>query len=142
MSQRHQIQENTKTLAAFVPIRLSTSSSYQAGVTIDKLAYDEARELLIVVQNGAVTGTPDSYTFDAKIEHSVNSNMSSAADVTDATITQVTTDSQKSEIYVKLDGLRRYFRLTVKFTAVSGSSPELPVSGIAILHNFRTVPQS
>lgn len=140
MPQRNQIQETTLSLAAVNPVGQAAGSP--TGIAIDKLAYDEFREVLTVVQTGAATGTPTSYTVDAKIQESATSG-GTYTDVVGATITQITADSQKAEIYWNPKKLtKRFFRLLVTTAFTGGTSPTVPVAGVHLLHNFAILAQA
>lgn len=139
MSQRHQIQENTKVLMALNPV--DSAAGANNGTGIDTLAHEEFREILTLVVVGTDSGTPDSFSVAAKLQES--SDDSTYTDVTGASMTAITADNQVGQIYLDAKSLtKRYFRVVVTPAFVNGSTPKIELSAVHILHNFRERPQS
>ncbi len=115
--------------SALDPIAASAATN---GIVIDTFGYNSAT---FAVQNGAVTGTPDSYTLNAKLQEGALANGSDMADVSGVTITQITADSKIAVI--RVDGLgttrKRYLRVVVTPALTGGTSPKALISAVANL---------
>ena len=113
------VYDEVKSTRAVDPI---AASSVQTSAAIDTAGYGSA---VVVVTNGAATGTPSSYTVDAKVQHCATSG-GSYTDVSGAAITQITTDGAQKTI--RLDGLNssvlRYIKVLVTPAMTGGSSPK------------------
>lgn len=113
------LYDAVKNVAAVNPI---AASAVQTSAAIDTLGYNTGT---VVVTNGAATGTPDSYTVDAKVQHCDTSG-GSYADVTGATITQITADAKIATI--RLEGLgatvKRYIKVLVTPAMTGGTTPK------------------
>lgn len=130
--------DSVKALAAVRPIALAAGSA--TGIVIDTLGYDSA---MFVVENGVATGTPDSYTVAGKVQESVNSDGSSASDISGAAITTITADSKSAQIRVEGLGTgsrARYLKLIITSAFVNGSSPKALVSGMCLLSRAKQEP--
>lgn len=122
-----------KAVASVFPI---AASSAQAGVGVDTKGFNSA---LVVVNNGAATGTPTSYTVDAKVQE-CDTNSGTAgdwSDVTGATITQITADSKTA--LIRVEGLgnsrKRWLKVVVTPAMTGGTSPKAIVSSVILLGN-------
>lgn len=127
----HSVFDTVKALAAVRPVALAAGSA--TVIWIDTLGYHSA---MFVVENGAATGTPDSYTVAGKVQESDAANGSSPADISGAAITTITADGKSAQI--RVDGLgtggrKRYLGLVVTSAFVNGTSPKALVSGLCIL---------
>lgn len=127
----HSVFDNVKAVEAVRPVAQGATAA--TSIVIDTLGYGSA---MFVVQNGAATGTPDSYTVAGKVQESDNANGSSASDITGATITTITADSKSAQI--RVDGLgtggrKRYLLLVITPAFVNGTSPKALVSGYCVL---------
>lgn len=130
--------DNVKALAAVRPVALAAGSA--TVIWIDTLGYESA---MFVVENGAATGTPDSYTVAGKVQESAAANGSSPVDISGAAITTITADSKSAQI--RVDGLGtgsrlRYIGLVVTSAFVNGTSPKALVSGLCLLGRAKRVP--
>ena len=112
-------------------VRPVAASAAATAIAIDTLGYNSA---MFVVENGAATGTPTSYTVDAKVQECDTSG-GTYADVTGATITQITADNKTASIRVEGLGTsrKRYLKLIITPAMTGGTSPAALVSGIALL---------
>ena len=115
-----------------VALRPVAASTAQTGVAIDTRGFDS---LMVTVENGAATGTPDSYTVDAKITECATSG-GSYTDITGAAITQMTANNKSAQI--RLDGLNdgtrlRYMKVVVTPAMTGGTSPKALVSANCML---------
>lgn len=108
------------------------ASSAQNGIVIDTMGYNS---MDFVIQNGAATGAPTSYTVDAKVQEGAAANLSDAADVSGLTITQITADSKTAVIRVEGLGTsrKRYLRVVVTPAMTGGTSPKALISAVANL---------
>lgn len=99
------------------------------GTGVDRAGYDE---LELLVSTGAATGTPTSFSVDAKIQDSADN--SSFADVSGLAITAITADNTTGSV-AKIDasGLRRYVRVVTTPAYVGGTSPKVPVATVLLL---------
>lgn len=118
------VYDAVKSVRAVDPI---AASSVQTSAAIDTLGYNSA---VVVVTNGAATGTPSSYTVDAKVQHATTSG-GSYSDVTGASITQITTDGAQKTI--RIEGLgqnvNRYIKVLITPALTGGTSPKALISG-------------
>ena len=101
------------------------------GVAIDTKGYNS---LVFTIQNGVATGTPTSYTVDAKVQECATSG-GTYADVSGATITQITANSK--EAVIRVEGLGtsrlRYLRAVVTAAMTGGTTPKALVSALCSL---------
>lgn len=118
-------------------IRPLAASAAQTSAAIDTTGFESAT---VVINNGASTGTPDSYAVDAKVQDCATSG-GSYADVTGAAIVQITADSKLATI--RLDGLngaiKRYIKVVVTPALVGGTSPKALIG--ATVHLGRATKQ-
>lgn len=116
--------------SALDPVAAAAGASN--GIVIDTFGYNSAT---FVIQNGAATGTPDSYTVNAKLQEGALANGSDMADVSGVTITAITADSKSAVL--RVDGLgtsrKRYLRVVVTPAFVNGTSPKALISAVANL---------
>ena len=115
--------DQVKHVAAVAPI---AASAVQTSAAIDTKGYGVG---MVIVQNGAATGTPSSYTVDAKVQHCATSG-GSYTDVSGAAITQITADGKYAQI--RLEGLgisvNRFIKVLVTPAMTGGSSPKALIS--------------
>ena len=107
------------------------------GTGFDRQGYLSA---LLVAKNGAASGAPTSYTIDAKIQDSADNT--TFADLTGASITQITADNTDQTKAIDLSGAKRYIRVVVTVTFVGGTSPKVEVDADVILGGADTLPAS
>jgi len=118
------IFDAVKNIQAVDPI---AASAAQTSVAIDTKGYNSGAVVIVI---GAATGTPTSYTVDAKVQHCDTSG-GSYADVTGAVITQITADSKVATIRLSGIGtssLKRFIKIVVTPALTGGSSPKALVS--------------
>lgn len=110
------------------------------GGAVDTAGFSSA---MAIFENGAATGTPDSYTVDGKIQESADGS-TGWTDVTGATITQITADNKSAQ--VRIEGLgtsrKRYLRAVATPAFVNGTSPKALVSALIVLGRARSAPVS
>ena len=81
-------------------------------------------DAIAVVQNGAATGTPTSYTLVVTVEESATVN---GTYDTLATFGTITADNQISHLPVKINPAKPFIRATATIAFVGGTSPALLV---------------
>lgn len=113
------IFDAVKNIQAVDPV---AASSAQTSAAIDTKGFNSGA---VVITNGAATGTPTSYTVDAKVQHCDTSG-GSYTDVTGATITQIIADSKIATIRLSGFGtsLKRYIKVVVTPAMTGGTSPK------------------
>jgi hypothetical protein len=114
------VYDAIKNVQAVDPI---SASAVQTSAAIDTKGFNSGA---VVVVNGAATGTPTSYTVDAKVQHCDTSG-GTYADVSGAAITQIIADSKIATI--RLEGLggvtvKRYIKVLVTPALTGGTSPK------------------
>lgn len=139
----HPIQND---IGAFVAPCVSISprnaaAETYAGIAVDRL---EARSCVLVVESGAPTGAPDSYTLAGKLQHSDTTTdgdfVDFQIDETTVAIETITADGSLKTVNVDLSSAKRYVRAKATLAFVNGSSPKLPYSASIILGGGRKVP--
>jgi len=106
------------------------------GTGIDRSGYDEIK---VLVSTGAATGTPTSYSVDAKLQDSADN--SSFADVSDVEIKQITADNTTATMEkINCSTLRRYVRVVTTPAYVGGTSPKVPVAVTVLLGQAKSEP--
>lgn len=117
------IFEAVKNIQAIDPIAVSAA---QTSAAIDTKGFNSGA---VVIVNGVATGTPTSYTVDAKVQHCDTSG-GSYTDVTGAAITQITADSKIATIRLMGFGtsLKRFIKVVVTPALSGGSSPKALIS--------------
>lgn len=124
------LYEDVKVMTSILP-QAATAGAVN-GAAIDMEGYGEG---MVVVTNGAATGTPTSFTFDAKVQESADGS-TAWTDVTGASIVQVTTANKTAEIAVeqlKKAASKRYIRVVATPAFVGGSTPTLLISAHVLL---------
>lgn len=124
------------------PPIIITAAGTVNGTAIDK--EDEiSDEGVLVVQTGATSGTPDSFTVTFKIEHSDdNGDTDAYAAVTDLNIVEAATKTVTAENAVgtlafKTAGLKRYFRAVLTRAFVAGTTPKVYADAIFVFGKRR-----
>jgi hypothetical protein len=113
----------------------ASSAGARNGSAVDRLGYESAQ---IVVQTGATTGTPTSFTVDAKIQDSADGSTGWAdytapgATAVAALTTLITADST-AKFNVDLSGAKRYVRVVQTIAFVAGTSPTLLNNAAVVL---------
>lgn len=123
------VYEDVKVETSILP---QTTDTAVNGTAIDLEGYGEA---VVIVSNGAVSGSPSSYTFDAKVQESADGS-TSWTDITDAEIVQVTADDKTGEIaieHAKRAASKRYIRVVATAAITGGTSPLLPIAAHVLL---------
>lgn len=123
------VYEDVKVTTSIAPI---AASAVVNGSAIDMEGYGEA---VVVVSNGAATGAPSSYTFNAKVQESADGS-TAWTDITGAAIVAITANNQTAEIPVeqtKRAASKRYIRAVITPALTGGSTPALPISAHVLL---------
>lgn len=99
------------------------------GTGIDRAGYDEVE---VLISTGAATGTPDSYSVNAKLQESTDN--STFTDVSGVAITAITADATTAKMR-KIDAstLARYIRVVTTPAYVGGTTPKVPVAVTVLL---------
>lgn len=122
------VYDGVKSVVAVRPV---AASSAQTSAAIDTKGYNSA---MVIVENGAATGTPDSYTVDAKVQECATPG-GSYTDVSGAEITQITADNKSAQI--RIEGLgtsrQRYLKVVVTPAMTGGSSPKALIGANILL---------
>lgn len=98
------------------------------GVGINRLGF---RYAWCAIAVGATTGSPTSFTVDAKVQESDDD--STYTDVTGATMTQITAANQVGEIGLNLEGRKKFIRLVITPAFTGGTSPTVECCGVICL---------
>lgn len=104
------------------------------GAAVDTYGFKDA---MAVVGVGATTGSPSSFSVNAKVQES-STGVDGWTDITGAAITAVVAANKSAEIPVSLfkrNGAKRYIRLHVTPAFVAGSTPKVGVYGTIVLGN-------
>lgn len=104
------------------------------GDVIDTVGFGDG---MAVISTGEVTGSPDSYEVDAKLQESADGS-SGWGDVPDGAIETITEDNKTGEIRIRRAtraASERYIRVVVTPAFTGGSSPTIPVSAVVMLGN-------
>lgn len=88
---------------------------------------------------GAPSGTPDSFTANAKLQESADGS-TGWTDITDGAVTQRTAAGTEAEVNVSLAPIKRYIRAVVVVAFVNGTSPALPVAASVVLGGATELP--
>lgn len=122
------VYDGVKALAAVRPVAASAAAT---AIAIDTIGYNSA---MFIVNNGAATGTPTSYTVDAKVQECATSG-GSYADVSGAVITQIVADDKSAQIRVEGLGTSRlrYLKLIITPAMTGGTTPKALISGTCLL---------
>jgi len=107
------------------------------GSWIDRLNYQSC---MLIVQSGAVTGTPTTQTLDSKLQSADDNSGTNAADITGAAITQITTVNGFGTVSVDLLGARRWIRAVNTPGFTGGTSPTLQHAAQIVLGGGQVLP--
>lgn len=103
---------------------------------IDRLTLD-FDSCILVSQTGATTGTPDSFSVNAKIQHGDESDGSDMADYVPtngtAAITPITAANTLAEKDIDLSGAKTYVRVREVTAFVGGTAPTVGVCSSVVL---------
>jgi len=105
-----------------------------SGAVIDRREFESA---IFILQTGATTGNPTSFSVTARIEDADVVGVWS--NVTGAT-TALTAINSTAELNVNLLALRRYVRVVGTLAFVGGTAPTASLSSAAILAGARNLP--
>ena len=123
--------EDVRVLASVLP-QAKTAGALN-GAAVDTEIYNDG---MVVVNVGAVTGTPSAFTVDAKVQESDNGT-SGWVDVAGASIVAVTAIDKTAEI--PLDPMRaaakRYVRVVITPAFTGGTAPTALVAANVLLGN-------
>ncbi len=133
----HSLFDGVKAATSIRPQPLSAGIA--SGLTIDKLGSGNPATALLVLEVGATTGAPASFTVDAKIQDSLDGV--GFADVAGAAIPTVTAANIQALLRVdNLATLRRYVRVVVTPAFVGGAAPTVQASAHLLLGRANNEP--
>lgn len=115
-------------------VPVAASAGTRNGAAIDRQGFLSA---VISATCGAATGTPTSFTYDAKVQDSADGSTGWADykpdGATVAAITQITAVNTNGRRNVNLVNAKRYIRVVETVAFVGGTSPTLAVAEDVIL---------
>lgn len=117
------------------------------GPWIDRLASNNKFDSCVLdLSVGATSGSPDSFTADAKLQDASDSGGSDAADyqpdgtAASGKVTQITAASSHSRKSIDLNKAKQYVRVVKVIAFVNGSSPKIPNAATLIFGGAQTKP--
>lgn len=138
---QHSVGESVHLAAVALP--LANAAGTRTGDAVNRSAYQSCVLAAIL---GAETGTPTSFTYDAKIQDSADGSTGWADYTPDgstvAALTQVTAGSATARLNVDLGGAKKYIRVVEVITITGGSTPKVPAAALLILGGTVTTPVS
>jgi hypothetical protein len=104
------------------------------GAAIDRMGVgdDGFLSCVLVAECGAASGSPSSFTYDAKLQDSPDGS-TDWLDISGASVTQVTANNTLREKDINLAGARRHIRVVRVVAFVAGTTPALPVAEAIVL---------
>lgn len=114
----------------------ASAASTRTGSAIDRLGYHSC---VLSVQSGATSGSPTSFTLDAKLQDSADGS-TDWTDIADAAITALTAADSTGKVHVDLAGARRYVRVSQTIAFVGGTAPTLGNAAQVILGGPSALP--
>ena len=108
------------------------------GSEIDTAGYDH---VMLIVEVGAASGSPTAQTVDAKLQDTATSG-SGHADISGATMTQITLDNKQGTIKLNLSGKKRFVKAVVTPGFTGGTSPKIEVCGSFVLGKEKYQPSA
>lgn len=128
-----------KDIGAYVAPKIGTvpanTDTTVNGTGIDRMGYTSC---VLLAATGAVSGAPSAKTADFKIQDSADN--STFADLTGASLTQITADNTLGQKDVDLSGARRYIRVVQTVVLTAGTSPKWPVASFVLLGGADALP--
>lgn len=118
------IADKVKAYQLFAPLALASTTTSSA-VQITTANMHPSGDAVAVVNVGAATGTPDSFTVVVTITASATSGGSYTAL---GAFTTNTAGSQIEHLPVPIDPARPFLKATATIAFVNGTSPKIPVS--------------
>jgi hypothetical protein len=121
---------------------VDTAAATLTTLWIDRLGYESGS---LAVFLGAASGTPTSFTVNAKIQDATDDAGAGAADyksneVDVDAITALTADNGETVIDFSLAGARRYIGVVVVVAFVAGTSPKIEVASTIALGGAAVLP--
>lgn len=131
--------ENVLSLTGVAPV--SSTGGAITGSAIDTQGYGDG---MVIVQVGGTTGTPTSFTVDAKVQESADGS-TGWADISGDALVQVTSANKTGEIKVALgsrSASKRYIRVIVTPALTGGTTPTVGVGAVVVLGNPEVSPST
>lgn len=132
---RNTFESGVKAVSSIVP--QAAVAGAVTGTAVDTIGFGDA---MAVISIGATTGTPTSFTVNAKVQESADGS-TGWTDKTGAAIVAGTVASKVAQIPIsiaKSAASKRYVRLVITPAFVAGTSPAIGISGNIMLGNFAT----
>lgn len=120
----------------------ASASGAVTGSAIDVRGYTH---LVLELQAGAATGTPDSFTLDAKVTHSDASGGTYADFTPDGTaasgaVAQITAGSSRKRKVIPLAGCDGWVKIVKTLAMVGGTTPTVPNACVVALSGAQVMP--
>jgi hypothetical protein len=135
---RNNVGHLVQVKVGLVPI--ASAGATRNGTGFDRTGFDSC---VLVGELGAATGTPTSFTYDLKIQHS-DVVGSGYADYTPpsgtASLTQQTAGSVVVEKDIDLSAAKQFIRVVEVVAFVGGTSPTLPCSAVLVMGGAEELP--
>ena len=135
---KSKLRNNVKLVPAFSPVTEQAAAVFK-GVAIDRLGLYSA---VVEVGVGAVSGTPDSFSVAAKIQHSDTTTDGDFVDVTGYTLTALTAINTNTHEAFNLTPLKRYIRVVITPEFTGGTTPKIYLTGAVALGDADEEPVS
>lgn len=117
-------------LKARAGVAPKSADTAETGAVIDRAGFLSGK---LAVQVGEPTGTPDSFSVAAKLQHGDAADGSDMDDLDGAAIEAITEDGGIAEVDVNLNGAKRYVRAVVTPSFTGGTAPAIPVAAQVLL---------
>lgn len=125
-------------LAIGVTPRAPTASGTAIkGTALDRTGFDSCT---LALQTGATSGTPDSFSVAAKLQHSDTTTDGDFTDITGAAVTPITAANAIASVDVNLAGVKKYIRAVVTPTYVGGTTPSVLLSAAIVEGGAQSLP--
>jgi hypothetical protein len=141
----HPVMNDIGSYAAAVlgVVPTNSAAAVTKGDAIDRI---DAQSGVLVLQTGAKSGAPDSFTADCKLQHSDTTTDGDFSDFqideTTVAVDQIITENETHSVNVDLSSAKRYIRAVATVAFVAGTSPKLVVAAPIVLGGFRELPPS
>lgn len=132
-----------KNVGSLIKVVTSHAPKTSAGETINGSAVDRQDFLscVLAARAGAATGTPTSFTFNAKLQDSADGS-TGWADITGGAVAAISADNGEKHVNVNLSSAKRYLRVVSVIAFTGGTSPALPVQTDVVLGGAQITPTS
>ncbi|NIU01091.1 MAG: hypothetical protein GWN01_09250 [Nitrosopumilaceae archaeon] len=120
---------------------LGVSPQNNAGSAINGPAIDRTgfESCVLSAMAGSTTGSPTSFTVDAKLQESADGS-TGWADISGAAISALTAVDTEGDVDIDLSGVKKFVRAVVTPAFVGGTSPTVDVAATVVLGGAQEVP--